>query len=73
MEQLELFPEGELQPIQKWLHVWTEAQRSRLRRPCGSCADSPNSHRGVVPHKEPLSGVQYLDSARQEHPDLPSS
>lgn len=32
MDQLELFESGELQPIQKWLHVWTEAQRAALNK-----------------------------------------
>lgn len=28
MEQLDLFESGDLKPIQKWLHVWDEAQRA---------------------------------------------
>lgn len=32
MEQLDLFESGELEPIQKWLHVWDEARREALRK-----------------------------------------
>lgn len=32
MDQLELFESGELEPIQKWLHVWDEARREAVRK-----------------------------------------
>lgn len=33
MKQLDLFGEtGELQPIQKWLHVWDEAKREAANK-----------------------------------------
>lgn len=32
MEQLDLFETGELQPIQKWLHVWSEAKREAANK-----------------------------------------
>ena len=32
MTQLELFEEDGPQPIQRWLHVWTDAQREMMKK-----------------------------------------
>lgn len=57
MIQLDLFETGDLQPIQKWLHVWTDAQRAektptpgRLGTMQGELAEA---REGSVEKKEP--------------------
>jgi hypothetical protein len=34
MEQMELFETGDLQPIQKYLHVWSDADRAHKKTQC---------------------------------------
>ena len=48
MIQLPLFSENDLQPIQKFLHVWTEAERARklIKKPHASAGQTSRKHDG---------------------------
>ena len=45
----ELFGTGELLPIRKWLHVWTEAERAMRLGIKSPCAGSPDNGEGESP------------------------